>query len=264
MIFPGCQLLFYPSQTYNQYSYATHYKIESDALHIEVVNPLHCPLRVWMFSQDTSINHKISVFNPMVLPPMSDTVLTIPGIDTLSFKIDFASRLGDPSADVSPPQVSLPFPDGKTYMIIQGNNTDFTHNNDWSRYALDFNLKTYDTICAAAGGFVVGVVDQYKHGGPEERWRNYGNFVTLFDPESGIFIQYAHLVHRGSLVKVGDQVVCGQPISLSGNTGQSTEEHLHFSCMVPVNTELGLKSIPVVFKEGYKGEDLKKNDQVSK
>jgi len=39
---------------------------------------------------------------------------------------------------------------------------------------------------------------------------------------------------------------------------------LHFNCLVPVNSNDGLKSIPFEFIEGYKSKNLKKNDIVRK
>jgi murein DD-endopeptidase MepM/ murein hydrolase activator NlpD len=129
---------------------------------------------------------------------------------------------------------------------------------------LDFDLKTNDTICSATDGFVVGVVSKYKYGGKGEEWKPFANFSTIYEPSSGVFTQYNHLVENGSLVKVGDKIVRGQKIALSGNTGLSTEEHLHFSCLIPVNSEDGLKSIPIEFVGGIKGINLKKGDELKK
>jgi murein DD-endopeptidase MepM/ murein hydrolase activator NlpD len=38
----------------------------------------------------------------------------------------------------------------------------------------------------------------------------------------------AHLKHNSVTVKVGDKVKCGQVIGLCGNSGNSSEPHLHF------------------------------------
>lgn len=111
---------------------------------------------------------------------------------------------------------------------------------------------------------MVGVVDKYKYSGKGSEWKPYGNFLTIYEPNSGVFTQYVHLVENGSLVKIGDKVYRGQKIALSGNTGLSTEEHLHFSCLIPVNNEDGLKSIPIEFVGGIKGINLKKGDTLKK
>ncbi|RST13797.1 M23 family metallopeptidase [Streptomyces sp. WAC05374] len=57
-----------------------------------------------------------------------------------------------------------------------------------------------------------------------------GNHVVL-DLGDGVYAMYAHL-QRGSLrVRAGDRVTAGQPIARCGNSGNSTEPHLHFQLM---------------------------------
>lgn len=101
-------------------------------------------------------------------------------------------------------------------------------------------------------------------GGIGKEWKTFGNFITIYKPNSGLFIQYVHLAENGSLVEIGDEIQSGQSIALSGDTGQRDIEHLHFNCLIPVNTNDGLKSIPIEFIEGYKSEELKKDDLVIK
>ncbi|MEU5578285.1 M23 family metallopeptidase [Streptomyces huasconensis] len=60
--------------------------------------------------------------------------------------------------------------------------------------------------------------------------RVVGNHVVL-DLGGGTYALYAH-VKQGSLaVKAGDQVVAGQRLGSCGNSGNSTEPHLHFQLM---------------------------------
>lgn len=63
------------------------------------------------------------------------------------------------------------------------------------------------------------------------------------------------------MVRVGDKIEA-PPIARSGNTGQSTIEHLHFNVLVPENSENGLRSVPNEFVGGTNGTDLKKGDVV--
>lgn len=249
-----------PTIKYNQYEYGTSYHYERDTLFVKLNNPLNCPLRVWFFSSDEELQTKFSRIIPITLNSMSDTVLTFTNIHKKDEQLRFSSRLGNVSKKVENFEFDLPFPTNKKYKILQGNNTNFTHNTDWSRFALDFDLKTNDTICSATSGFVVGVIDKYKYGGKGKEWKPYANFLTIYEPISGIFTQYVHLVQNGSLVKVRDKVKRGQKIALSGNTGQSTEEHLHFSALIPVNNDDGLKSMPIEFVGGIKGINIKKGD----
>ncbi|MFH4966574.1 M23 family metallopeptidase [Gaetbulibacter sp. M240] len=260
----SCNTTRLPSEKFSQYEYFKSYSIENGKLKIEIQNPLNCPLRVWMFNNDVELQNRFNRVNPIELKSKSDTIIIFSEVKKIKNEITFSSRLGSLSKKIEQIKLELPFPINKEYKIIQGNNTNYTHSSDWSRYALDFDLKIKDTICSATNGFIVGVVDKYKFGGKGDKWKLYGNYVTIYEPKSGLFTQYVHLVKNGSLVKVGDEVVSGQPIALSGRTGQTDIEHLHFSCLIPVNRNEGLKSIPFEFKEGYKSTELKKNDIVRK
>jgi murein DD-endopeptidase MepM/ murein hydrolase activator NlpD len=59
--------------------------------------------------------------------------------------------------------------------------------------------------------------------------RSYGEYVQI-EHKGGKSTLYAHMSVR--LVKIGDRVVKGQIIGLSGNTGFSTGPHLHFELRV--------------------------------
>ncbi|GGR80237.1 peptidase [Streptomyces aureoverticillatus] len=60
--------------------------------------------------------------------------------------------------------------------------------------------------------------------------RIVGNHIVL-DLGEGVFAMYAH-VQRGSLaVRAGDKVVAGQRLGGCGNSGNSTEPHVHFQLM---------------------------------
>lgn len=261
----GCKsVVVLPSVKYNQYEYGRSFSYNKDTLKIKLDNPLHCPLRIWFFSSDEQSQKEFDKISPITLNSLTDKVLTFVNIQKKVEQIRFSSKLGDISKRIDSIKLDLPFPKNKKITILQENNTNFTHNTEWSKYALDFNLKTNDTICSATDGFVVGVIDKYKYSGKGAEWEPYGNFLTIYEPNAGVFIQYVHLVENGSLVKIGDKVNRGQKIALSGNTGKSTEEHLHFSSLVPVNTQDGLKSIPIQFVGGIKAINLKKGDVLKK
>ncbi|MBR8743628.1 M23 family peptidase [Nocardiopsis sp. MG754419] len=60
--------------------------------------------------------------------------------------------------------------------------------------------------------------------------RIFGNHVIL-DLGGGVHAAYAH-IRKGSIaVREGDRVVAGQPIGECGNSGNSSEPHLHFQLM---------------------------------
>ncbi|NEM97370.1 M23 family metallopeptidase [Pontibacter burrus] len=258
--FSGCQTRKLPAVVHTQYSYYKSYKTENNQLQINLQNPLHCPLRVWVKSPDKEMQTVFDAINPVVIKAQQDTVLYFPVAGNTNYSISFASRLGDTSKEIKPIALALPFPKNKAYRVIQANNTNYTHNSDWARYAVDFDMAVNDTICAATRGFVVGVIDDYKLGGTGAEWKPYANYITIYEPNSGLFTQYVHLVYKGSLVKIGDIIESGQPIALSGNTGQTNAPHLHFNCLVPANTNDGLKSVPFEFLGGYKSQELKNGD----
>src|SRR5215213_10734888 len=60
--------------------------------------------------------------------------------------------------------------------------------------------------------------------------RILGNHLVL-DQGGGVYAALAHL-RRGSVrVRPGDQVAAGQPLAEGGNSGNSSEPHLHFQLM---------------------------------
>ncbi|HMB41425.1 MAG TPA: M23 family metallopeptidase [Balneolaceae bacterium] len=258
----SCKTAKLPAETYDQYAYRKSFRHVDDHLIIEIENPLHAPLRVWMFNNSNTLQNLFDAENPVEIGARSDTTLIYEDITEFDQDIRFSSRLGSLQKEIQPVTLEFPFPKNKEYRVLQGNNTDFTHNTEWSRYAIDFDLKTNDTVTSASDGYVVGVVDKYDFGGVGAEWQPFANYITVYEPESGIFIQYVHLVKNGSFVQVGDKIRAGQPIARSGNTGQSTIEHLHFNVLVPENSENGLRSVPIEFEGGIEGTRLKEVDVV--
>ena len=123
------------------------------------------------------------------------------------------------------------------------------------RYAIDF-LRLDDTfntlagdparndsyliygseVIAVAPGRVVASRDHVPENTPPGLPPNValndavGNFVTQ-DLGGGRFALYAHLQPASLRVKPGDQVRPGQVLGLVGNSGNSSEPHLHFQIM---------------------------------
>ena len=59
--------------------------------------------------------------------------------------------------------------------------------------------------------------------------------------------EYYHLQQDGALVEVGDRVIRGQQIGLSGNTGHTAMPHLHFA-VYRATSGGNTQSIPVRFE----------------
>jgi murein DD-endopeptidase MepM/ murein hydrolase activator NlpD len=259
----GCQSLKIPQERLSQDQLDNSYEFREHELSVRLNNLLRCPVRVWVQAKDPGLKAYFDAINPISLPPLQDTILKLDLGIVESKVIAFASRLGDLSETVTAHKVELPFPRGKTYPLVQGYNSTPTHHTDWSRYALDFGLAIGDTVCAATPGYVVGVIEDYKYGGAGREWKNYGNFITIYDASTGLYTQYVHLQYKGSLVQLGDRVQTGQAIGIAGMTGQTNIEHLHFNCLKPANSALGLVSIPLDSIGPYKLSALKRHDLIS-
>ena len=119
---------------------------------------------------------------------------------------------------------ALPYQDGKTFRVIQGYFSRFTHK---ERAALDFNMKRGTKITAARDGVVVRAKEDGKKGGLKSKYRPDGNNIVIQHAD-GSRAGYWHLQHNGTLVNVGDTVKTGQIIGLSGKTGYALVPHLHF------------------------------------
>ncbi len=90
-----------------------------------------------------------------------------------------------------------------------------------------------------------------------------GNHVIL-DLGAGHFAFYAHLQPGQIRVKTGDRVKRGQVLALLGNSGNSTEPHLHFH-ICNSNSPLASEGLPYVtnFEVMGKGMSWKRSDSTA-
>jgi murein DD-endopeptidase MepM/ murein hydrolase activator NlpD len=118
----------------------------------------------------------------------------------------------------------LPFSPQRSYLLIQGWQSSFSHKGELS---LDFKMKTGTVICAAREGVVTSTREDSDRGGAKPKYMNDGNHVIIRHSD-GSSAAYWHLQKDGVMVNEGDSVRKGQQIGLSGNTGYSAFPHLHF------------------------------------
>lgn len=218
------------------------FKINSDSVFVQAKNTLHCPTFITF-----SNNLKDSIIN---LNPLEErTILKFRDstLDTLKIlkKYNPTMKYGNyPQKKYDTfYNYSLPFLKGKRYKILQGQNTNFTHKGAKSRYAIDFKMNVGQTVCAMRDGVVVAIKQDSDKGGRSKKYLNDGNYVMLYHKD-GLFTQYVHLKKDGVIVQKGDSIKRGQPIAYSGNTGMSTEPHLHFGVFKA--TPKGFISIPYI------------------
>jgi hypothetical protein len=103
---------------------------------------------------------------------------------------------------------------------------------------------------AVANGTVVAVKDSIPENVPGINSRavpitleTVGGNHVIIDIGGGYYAFYAHLKPGSLRVKKGDQVKRGQVVGLVGNTGNSTEPHLHFH-VSDSNSPLGSEGVP--------------------
>jgi murein DD-endopeptidase MepM/ murein hydrolase activator NlpD len=253
-----------PKTRLQQFQDGSWVNFENDTLTLYLHNPLRCPLRFNVSSTDASFNQKLKAYSLIILQYNNDTLIKLPAKKQQAQSVSVSKGMGDPNEQAGNNKLNLPFLPGKSYSIIQAYNGTFSHTDTYSRYAIDFSLKEGDTVCSATGGYVVGIVKDYKDGGADKKWRDYANFITIYDAANKRFLQYAHLKQNGVLVEIGDLIEPGQPIGLAGRTGWTSIQHLHFNVLRAVDTPAYLESIPADFYEGYNGADLKQGDVVTR
>jgi biotin carboxyl carrier protein len=103
---------------------------------------------------------------------------------------------------------------------------------------------------AVANGTVVEVKDSIPENVPGINSRavpitleTVGGNHVIIDIGGGYYAFYAHLKPGSLKVKLGDKVKRGQVVGLVGNTGNSTEPHLHFH-ISDANSPLGSEGVP--------------------
>ncbi len=128
----------------------------------------------------------------------------------------------------------LPYEKSKRYLFIQGANSQMSHKGELS---FDFTMKRGSKICASRGGKVIGVKSDSDKGGLKDEFLSYGNHIII-EHDDGSIAQYWHLEQNGVYVKVGDVVLKGQTIGLSGNTGYTAFPHLHFQIIDGTGKEI--------------------------
>ena len=117
--------------------------------------------------------------------------------------------------------------------------------------------KNYRCYGADALAVADGVVAAVKDGIPENipgpasravpiTLETVGGNHVILDLGEGRFAFYAHLQPGSLKVKLGDKVRRGQVLGLVGNSGNSTEPHLHFH-ISNGNSPLGSDGLPYVF-----------------
>jgi len=117
----------------------------------------------------------------------------------------------------------LPYTAGASYRINQGNCSGYGHAGFWL-YGYDVVMPIGTVVTAARDGTVVHAQDGASDG---DRART--NLITIQHADGTVAL-YSHLTLNGVHVTIGQTVAAGDPIGLSGDTGNTGGlPHLHFS-----------------------------------
>jgi len=138
---------------------------------------------------------------------------------------------------------SLPFAKGTEHYLSQGYDGSFSHS---GINAIDFIMPEGTPILAMREGIVAEVIESNDDGCPYRSCIKMANSILIYHVD-GTFSRYSHLRHNGADVNVGDQISKGDQIGYSGNTGWSSEPHLHFSIFEIAEGNTGY-SIPTKFE----------------
>lgn len=120
----------------------------------------------------------------------------------------------------------LPYESGRSYRVLQGFGSRFSHTGI-EQFAVDFKMPEGTAVHAARDGVVAYTEARFSRGCWSDECAGEANYIVILhdDETTG---EYYHLHQDGVLVAIGDRVVAGQKIGLSGNTGHSALPHLHF------------------------------------
>jgi hypothetical protein len=166
-------------------------------------------------------------------------------------------------------KTSLILPFHGTWLVSNGGQTPETNSHirpaesspQNQLYAYDFRMEstgqetTLDEfivfgkeVLAPASGIVVQVIDGSIDVLPGERDRSVGvGNAVILDHQNGEFSLLCHFKFNSITVHAGDKVKQGDVIGLCGNTGNSTQPHIHFNLQDGPRMHLAL-ALPAQFK----------------
>jgi murein DD-endopeptidase MepM/ murein hydrolase activator NlpD len=163
---------------------------------------------------------------------------------SFTFNYSFTSYFGVVDAIHNDKYVyDLPFEAGEKRLLWQGIGGKFTHSDEANYHAYDFKMPIGTPVLAARSGTVVDIVDEFTQGGVDASLKNKMNYVYIQHAD-GTIANYSHIKPNGALVNIGDEVQKGQKIALSGNTGYTTNPHLHFGVFKVIRGGK-YKSVPI-------------------
>jgi len=171
----------------------------------------------------------------------------------------------------------LPFIDDGKWVLNTGNFDDPIHGHGKGQYyAFDFNHDKGGEVRAARGGWIVFVENKLEvnvYDLPNDNIckgiLGAGNAVLIRHLDNTV-AAYDHMMTDSITVKKGEWVGQGTLIGMSGNTGNSSDPHLHFELHAYWNNENDWgPSVPTIFEDKKhrawrpkRGDELHSNNDI--
>ena len=165
-------------------------------------------------------------------------------------------------------------------MVSNGGRTPETNNHNRPAdkgpqnmlYAYDFRTDCSDQeksldkfpvfdkeVIAPGEGVVIQVINGAIDVMPGERDRSVGvGNAVIIDHQNGEYSLLCHFKHDSIKVVVGNKVKQGEVIALCGNTGNTSQPHIHFHLQDNPRLHLG-RALPVQFKKINVNGEIKEN-----
>ncbi|MFZ6747933.1 M23 family metallopeptidase [Undibacterium sp. Ren11W] len=163
-----------------------------------------------------------------------------------TYHYHWTMQIGDPNARPAPDaRYIVPFIGNRPFQVSQAiDGPIFSHKQAHNKFAIDIPMPVGTTIVAARAGYVIEKVMEFPEGKPDPQYLDKANFIRILH-DDGTWAEYVHLKNYSSNVYPGQRVEAGTAIGLSGNSGYSTEPHLHFQ--INVNDKGKIISLPFQF-----------------
>lgn len=134
--------------------------------------------------------------------------------------------------------------------------------NKWTPKELDDFCIFGSVIYSPCDGMIVESVDLCDDLQPMimDPEHPAGNYLAINKSGSEIVVILAHLMKNSLLVKKGDTVKKGQPLAKVGNTGNTSEPHLHIHAVLNHTGDFLFTAagVPITFNDRF----LVRNDRV--
>ncbi|MBI4871578.1 MAG: M23 family metallopeptidase [Candidatus Riflebacteria bacterium] len=225
----------------------------NDAVSFTAENTTHCPavVRIDLLESANATASRVAPYEFVVQGRQQLELLTLRQQDPSRpwrYRWQYTYWYGAPGVEHDRSCLyAWPFDAGVPRRLSQGPNGSFSHTGA-EAFALDFLMPVGTRILAARDGLVGFVSDAYSAGGPDPSLKGKANEVLLVHPD-GTLGRYVHLREGGARVYEGQRVKAGELLGESGNTGFSTEPHLHFEVR---RARFGAdpESLPIRFDDG--------------